>query len=219
VREGGAAYGQMVTMGGDVEVDEGGIAKGGRVRMRFGGHHDDGDADESVDEDEPGLRIGGGDRGGFVGWIEDAIGSLAKHALLFVLGVLLMVLAPARFAAVRRRITGAPIRAGVTGVLGFIGTAVLTVVLVVTLVGIPAAVVVAIGAFLALYVGLTASAWVLGSALPFAGLRDKPVLQLGAGLLALYVASLVPVLGALVTFLATAVGFGAVLFTRFRPSP
>jgi hypothetical protein len=129
----------------------------------------------------------------------------------------LLALAPARLGALRRTIARAPLRSVVAGMMGAVGTLVLGLILVVTLIGIPAAFLLAIIAFLGAYVGLVACASVIGAALPTAALRDKPILQLGAGVGVLFVASLVPGIGSVVSFLAVLVGYGALMLTRFKP--
>ncbi len=67
-----------------------------------------------------------------------------------------------------------------------------------------------------MYVGLVAAAAVLGAGLPFSALQGKPILQLGAGIAIVFFAGLVPVLGTLVVVIITAIGFGAVILTRFK---
>ncbi len=209
LREGGVVHGELVTMGGEVTVDEGARLHGGNVGMnvpRFRGRIGDRDYDDE-----------GHGGGGAVGdWLRKAVGSAARHALLFLLGVLLLALAPERLGALRVVIARSPVRACASGLLGFVGAVVLTVVLVITILGIPAAIIVALGAFAAVYVGLVAVASVVGAALPVTALRDRPILQLAAGIFVLYLASLVPVIGALAVLFASALGFGAVLLTRFR---
>jgi len=210
VRSGGAAYGQMVTMGGEIDVEEGAIVTGGRVSM------DRPDVNIAIDEEVAAAHDGGKD-GGFVGWVKRSIESAARHALLFVLGVLLLALAPARLGALRSTIAKSPLRSVAAGVMGIVGTVVLTAILAITLIGIPAAIILAIVAFLGGYVGLVACASVIGAALPTTALKEKPILQLGAGVGVLFIVSLVPGIGGLLTLLAIVVGYGAVVLTRFKP--
>jgi autotransporter passenger strand-loop-strand repeat protein len=202
VRSGGAAYGEMVTMGGEVEVEDGAIVTGARVTM------DRPDVDEAVDEE------GSSHEGGFFGWVKKSIESAARHAILFVLGIFLLALAPDRLGALRRTIARKPLRTAAVGLMGVVGTVVLTVILAITLIGIPAAIVLAIVAFLGAYVGLVACASVLGAALPMTGLKDKPIMQLGAGVAILFVVSLVPGIGGLLSAIAGLVGYGALILTR-----
>ncbi len=204
IRSGGAAYGQMVTMGGEVDIEEGAIVTGARVTM------DPPDAPAAIEAEA------GSEHGGFGAWVKESVESAARHAILFVLGIFLLALAPDRLGALRRTIARAPLRTAATGLMGIVGTVVLTVILAITLIGIPAAIVLAIVAFLGAYVGLVACASVLGAALPTARLKDRPILQLGAGVAVLFVVSLVPGIGGLLTVIAALVGYGAVILTRFR---
>jgi len=211
---GGVVHGAMVTMGGEVTVEEGGQHLGESVSMgmplgagRRGGPH-------------MGVRDDHEDYGGSVrigGWLEDALGSAAKHALLFLLGIILLGVAPERFGALKRTIAGSPFRSGGIGILGFIASVLLVVLLTITLIGIPAAIVVALGAFLGAYVGLVAAAAVVGAVLPWAALKDRPIFQLAVGLGIFYVISLIPGIGGIFAVIATALGFGALLLTRFAP--
>jgi hypothetical protein len=204
VHEGGAVHGEIGTMGGDITR-----AQGAHVGGDVGQLHIDTDPGDDDDDDH--------DHGSAVGrWFDEALGSAAKHALLFVLGVILLGVFPERIAALQRVLVRAPARAGISGLLGFVGAAVLVIVLVVTIIGIPGAVIVALGSFAAVYIGLVAVATVVGAAIPMEFLKNRPILQLGAGILAFYLASLVPVAGAIASVVVAALGFGAVLLTRFR---
>ena len=205
IHEGGAIHGEIGTMGGEITREEGSHVGGAAAQLHI---DDDPDEDEDHDDHEHGSAIGR--------WLDEALGSAAKHALLFVLGVILLGVFPERIAALQRVIVRAPARAGISGLLGFVGATVLVIVLVVTIIGIPGAVIVALGSFAAVYVGLVAMATVVGAAIPVEFLRNRPILQLGAGILAFYLASLVPVAGAIASVVVAALGFGAVLLTRFR---
>ena len=206
IHDGGAVYGEIGTMGGDISRAEGAHVGGDVGQLRIAAAGDD--EDERDEEHDHGSAIGR--------WLEGALGSAAKHALLFVLGVILLGVFPERISALQRVIVRAPARSGVSGLLGFVGATVLTIVLAVTIVGIPGALIVVLGSFAAVYIGLVAMATVVGAAIPVDFLRNRPILQLGAGILAFYLASLVPVAGTIATVVVAALGFGSVLLTRFR---
>ncbi|RLB52625.1 MAG: hypothetical protein DRJ42_14245, partial [Deltaproteobacteria bacterium] len=212
VNSGATVHGRMVTMGGEIEVEDGAYVSGGRVGVNVD------DADISIDEDGNfDVRIDADEESrGFGAWLEGALRGAASHALLFVFGVLLLTLAPARLDALRRTLVRAPFRSVAAGLMGIFGAAVTCLVLLVTVLGIPAAVVLAVMSVLGGYVGLLATASVLGAALPVTQLKGKPVLQVGAGVAVLYFASLVPALGSLLTVVAVLAGFGALLMTRFE---
>lgn len=206
VRETGVVHGQLVTMGGEVTVDDGGFAPNRTV------------AAPSADVADPPARAGALRRKGarVKEMLEGALGRVARHALLFLLGLILLGATPERLAALQRTIVRRPIRSGATGILAFVLTPILCVVLAITVIGIPAALIVALFAFLAIYVGLAASASVLGATLPFQRLHGRPVLQLFAGVALLFGMSLVPFVGPFAVVVAAALGFGAVIATRFR---
>ncbi|MFW5920892.1 MAG: hypothetical protein ACOCUS_03555 [Polyangiales bacterium] len=201
VRRGGKVHGDMVTMGGEVEVEEGASPPGGHTRFGGGDLH----VDRSWDHGP--------------GFVHEAVGSASKHALLFLLGLLLIGLAPARLRRWQQAIVRSPVRSGAAGLLGLVAAAVLCVVLAITIIGIPGAILVALGAFVGFYVGIVCAATVVGAALPLAFLRDRPVLQLLAGMLLLFLVSLVPVAGTIATLTAAALGFGALLLTRLGKQP
>jgi hypothetical protein len=206
VLEGGTVHGQMVTMGGNLKVREGANADNARVRMD-GGFDLDNLSHLGLHRDESSdAHIGR--------WFKNALASAARSGLLFLFGLVLLMAAPERLLTIRSTMLKSPIRSGATGLLGLVATVVLTVVLAITIIGIPGAILVAVGAFLATVAGLTAAAWIIGGVLPISALKDRPILQLGVGVAILFLASLVPVAGGLFMVMACAIGAGAVLLTR-----
>jgi hypothetical protein len=152
-------------------------------------------------------------------WVGTALSGLASFTLLFLFGLLLQGLARDRMSALHVVIVRDPVRAGATGALAGLAAVAATAVLAITIVGIPVAVLVALALCAAVYVGLAAVAAVIGALLPTDKLRDKPVLQLFAGVAVLYVASLVPGVGTVALCAAGLVGLGAVVLTRLRETP
>ena len=220
----GRVEGDVVSFGGDVALGPsaqviGSVATfGGRVDAAPGAqwqHDPDGIA--APDRSTPGAHHER--HGGLGAWIEEAFRQLVAHGLLFLLGLVLMGLAPERLGAMQIAIVRDPIRTASTGLAGYVGGAILMVLLAITILGIPAAVLLAMLLPIATYVGLAASANVLGACLPIAALRDAPVRRLAAGVLVLFVASLVPVLGTLLVVVMSCLGLGALIRTRFRTTP
>jgi hypothetical protein len=202
----GEVRGDLVTMGGEVMIAEGGAAHGERVAF------------DPAAPPVPPIPLHGGHHhhdGGIGGWIADALGGLVSYALLFVLGLLLMGVARERLDALQLVIVRKPLASLGLGVLGFIAAVVTIVVLAITIIGIPAAVVLACALPFAVYVALAAAASVIGAAIPSAKLKGRPVAQLFAGCAALYVASLVPFVGDVLVAVAAAMGVGALIKTRF----
>jgi hypothetical protein len=227
----GSVGGEIVTLGGELTVAEsadvpagqvvlgpfGEVREGDQRKARVDGLHHDG-PNITIRAEGQAARDGPFAEGSF---LRELFGDAAKHALLFLLGLLLLGLAPTRFGELKRAIVRAPGRNFAMGFLGLLGALVLMVVLAITLIGIPAALVLGLATYLAYYVGLVAAAAVLGAALPLTALHDRPVLQLFAGIAALFVLALVPVVGTLLSVLAALVGLGAVVLTRMggRPLP
>ncbi|MCA9613530.1 MAG: hypothetical protein KC586_12310 [Myxococcales bacterium] len=209
VREGAVVRGDVMTTGGNVHVHRGGevqgrmITTGGEVEVADGAHveHTPLATSRASREEASTLR--------------ETLSSAVKHALLFLLGLLLIGVFRERHANLARVMVERPTRTALVGFLGMVGAIVLTIVLVVTLIGIPGAVVVGMGTFLAVYAGIAVTASVLGAVLPFRSLGGRPVAQLAVGILVLFLLSLVPIVGGVVGFVVASLGLGAMLTTRF----
>jgi hypothetical protein len=229
----GQAFGNVVTMGGDVDVAGGRvvgdvITMGGDIRITRGGRvHGQLHAMSGriqVDDARDGARVPvsaasaerpeAADGGHPRRWLGELLQSALKHALLFLLGLLFMGLAPSRLEAIQSKLMREPLRSLASGFLGLVAGAALTLVLTITIVGIPGAIVLALGLCWGAYLGLATTASVIGAALPVASLAGRPVLQLAVGTAILFVVSRVPVIGTLLTFFAMLAGLGAVIVTR-----
>lgn len=209
VRNGGVVGGDVMTTGGDLEVEPGGIVQG-RVAT-LGGEVDIAQGASAVQWQAPPQRPGRGET-----FVQRVVGAGAGFGLLFLLGLVLVGSMSERHTHLVRAIVKQPIRSGMTGILGVIGTIVATVVLIITVIGIPGAIVVGLGGFVGVYAGMAVAASVLGAALPIAALKNRPVAQLAAGVAILYVAWIIPLgIGRLVVLLLAVLGFGAILLTRF----
>lgn len=148
--------------------------------------------------------------------VADMFESLVAHGLLFLLALVLSGLFPERMTALHKAIIREPMRSGALGVGSYAATVVLIVALAITVLGIPAAIVLAFGMPLATYVGLAACATVIGAALPSEALSGKPILRLAAGVGVLFVFSLVPFIGPILVAITACIGVGALVRTRFR---
>lgn len=216
----GVVEGDVVSFGGNVELAptaevRGSVSVlGGEVRAAEGArfeHAIDASPDAMVETLRP--------RDGVGAWLGEVFRQAVAHGLLFLLALLLMGLAPERLGAMQVAIVRDPVRTGLFGLAGYVASVLLIVALAITLLGIPAAVALAVLMPIATYLGLAAAATVIGAALPVEGLRDRPVRQLGAGVVLLFVASIVPFLGTLTVLAASCLGYGALLRTRFRTTP
>lgn len=239
----GRAYGNVVTMGGDADISGlvvgdvltmGGdirVAPEGTVRGRLnamGGEVRDGRTSRGSTA-PPNLAIP------FVGspapampaaladcdtsGIADLLGSGARHALLFLFGLIFMALAPTRLRAITHALVDRPARSTVAGVLGLIAVPLLVIALSITIIGIPAAAVVAALGVVSIGAGLVASAMVIGAAIPSRRLSGRPVAQLAVGMLLLFLVAQLPWIGGLAWFIALLAGLGAIALTRAGGRP
>jgi hypothetical protein len=230
----GRAYGNVLTMGGDAEIrgvvvgdvfTMGGdirVAPEGSVHGRLeamGGEIHDGRAMRPAPWTTPvplavpapaamacDPEVGSA--------VADFLGSGARHALLFLVGLLILALAPGRLRAIGHVLVDRPIRATAMGMLSMFGLPLLCVALCITVIGIPAAAVVGFLGVVALVAGLVAASMVIGAAIPSRTLSGRPVAQLAAGTLALFLVSQIPVLGWIAWLVALFAGFGAIVLTR-----
>ncbi|HEX5745486.1 MAG TPA: hypothetical protein VFZ09_04525 [Archangium sp.] len=175
--------------------------------LRKAKHPDAGDDDEEREE-----RHGSG---GFAAF-------LIQFAVLFGLGFLGQMLFPARMKALAEDIQAKPLAGGVVGLVGTLALLpasipllVVSIVLAVTIIGIPVAVALWLLPPLAAAVGFTAVASSIGTRLPVMRGRKTQAMVMALGLLLLLVVGRIPVLGTLVVVAAALVGFGAVIRTQF----
>ncbi|MDQ3034218.1 MAG: polymer-forming cytoskeletal protein [Myxococcota bacterium] len=215
----GRVEGDVVAFGGDIELAPsadvtGSVAVfGGELRAAEGARFDRTDAPRIDAARAP--RHGSG----LGAWLEDVFRQAVAHGLLFLLALLMMGVAPERLGAMQVAIVRDPVRTGLFGLAGYVGSVVLIVALAITILGIPVAVALAVLLPLATYVGLAAAATVIGAALPIERLSGRPVRQLAAGVVLLFLASVVPFLGTLTVIAASCLGYGALIRTRFKTTP
>jgi len=163
-------------------------------------------ADEDEDEDEKDSE------GGLAGFI-------LKFAALFGLGFLGQLFFPSRMKDVAAELKARPLKSVLTGVLGGLALFVSSVVLCITLIGIPVAGVLLLAAMLVTALGLTAVASELGMRVPVLRGRKTQAVVLALGSLILLGLGSIPGLGVLVMVLACLMGFGAAIRTRFGNRP
>jgi cytoskeletal protein CcmA (bactofilin family) len=140
---------------------------------------------------------------------------LVWFAMLFGTGFLGQLFFPTRMKQLGAEIRADPVRSGVVGVLGALAMVPITVVLTVTLIGIPVMLALWVVAFLTTALGFAAVANEIGARVPVLRGRKTQAMVLALGLLILLVVGHIPVLGPLALTLATLVAFGAVIRTRF----
>ncbi len=108
-----------------------------------------------------------------------------------------------------------PVKSLLAGLLGLLAQPFLSILLIVTVIGIPLVLVQVLGVLVAGVFGFTALAWWLGRQLPLQVSRGAAVLQLALGLAIIFLLTQIPFLGWLVWTAVVMVTFGAVVRTRF----
>jgi cytoskeletal protein CcmA (bactofilin family) len=146
-------------------------------------------------------------------------GFLLTFAMLFGLGFLGQILFPARMKELGAEVRAQPVKDGLVGLLGALALIPATVVLTVTIIGIPLVLALMVVVPLVTALGFAAVASELGTRMPVLVGRKTQALVLALGLLILLVVGRIPVLGPLVLTLATLVALGAVIRTRFGHRP
>jgi cytoskeletal protein CcmA (bactofilin family) len=142
-------------------------------------------------------------------------GFLIRFAALFGLGFLGQLFMPTRMKELSSTLKEQPIKSGLVGFLGALALIPITVVLTITLIGIPVMVALLLVAALATVLGFTAVASEIGMRVPILRGRKTQAVVLAVGLLILLGLGAIPGVGWLVTVPATFMGFGAAILTRF----
>jgi hypothetical protein len=224
--EAGASARQVVAIAGDVHVGPGAsveqdaVAIGGRVLVDPAG--DVGGQKVTVGIGSLGdvfksLGLRGHPEGTSTGW--SVAKWVAKFGVMLLLGFLLVTFFPRRIDAVAASLLANPGKSVLAGLLGLLAQPLLSLLLVVTLVGIPLLAVQLLGIGVAYLMGVTAVALIVGRAMPAALHRGAGILQLAVGLALVLLAFAVPVAGWLIWATLVMATFGAVLRTRFGQTP
>lgn len=140
---------------------------------------------------------------------------LVQFATLFGLGFVLLVLAPQRMKLMENSISAEFTKNGVVGVLGVLALLPLTLLLCVTIIGIPVALLMWMLLAVAVPAGVALVANVLGTRLPTGRIRKTQAIALALGVLVLLVAFHIPVFGVLTMLGVISVALGAMIRTRF----
>jgi hypothetical protein len=235
VEEDAVVAGQVVAFGGDVILKENAVVEGDAVS--FGGSVIRGE--NSVVRGET-VSMGGTGLGSAIskGMVktqriaekktehsdDSSFGNrialfLLQFSLFFGLGFLLMMFAPGRMKAIEATLRAEPARNGIAGTLAMFATIPATLLLTVTIIGIPVMVAMWFLVLCSLPVGMAVVANAVGTALPTGRVRKTQALVLAAGLAVLLMLAHIPVLGPVALSLAMLVSFGAIIRTRFGQPP
>ena len=215
--------GAVVALNGDIRVsgtvEEDVVALRGRAIIASGARVG-GDVVSSRDPQvDPGATVEGETRTvrfsfralGVFFWVAWWI---AVTASLLVLGIVLLALAPAAMAASYAVARGEPGRAIGWGLAVAVGLPVASILVMVTVVGIPLGVLGLLSLALLYAIGYVVAALALGRMMVKEPTRRY--LAFLAGLVILRVVGLIPVIGGLVTFVAAAYGLGALAIAAWR---
>ncbi len=225
----GRVTGDVSVMGGSVVIHEGAVVEhdvstmGGHIEIRAGadvrGHAST--LGGSI-EDASGARVSGHVKGASVGKSARAADkgvlrrlsdALANTALLFLLGVVFLAVAPARMESLRLEVARAPMKQVGLGVVGLGGFLLGVVLLCVTVVGLPLAGVALLLGVVALYASLVAALTTLGAGL-VRHKSENPYVHLAVGCLVFLIASPLPWIGPWLVFALVLLAVGTLVSTR-----
>ncbi len=215
LHSGSSVEGDVSSIGGSVIREDGAVVEGsiesfggGNVGRAVAGQVKDTLKKEfrkKADEEEEEEDHRGGGLPGF----------LIQFAALFGLGFLGQLFMPTRMKELSATLKEQPIKSGLVGFLGALALIPITLVLTITVIGIPVMVALLLVAALATVLGFTAVASEIGLRVPILRGRKTQAVVLAVGLLILLGLGAIPGIGWLVTVPATLMGFGAAILTRF----
>lgn len=211
VRNGARVRGDLSTVGGSVSVEDGARVDGdvnvvgGSLQRGPGAIVGGSVSTELRGDDEEGWSLGR--------LASDAGDAVTRMALLFLLGAVLLALAPTRMEALKVEVAARPMRSLAMGIVGSIAAVALLCAVAITVIGIPLAIVGVLLAPLAAFSGTcsvleTAGAAVLGHR------TRSPYVHLAAGCAGLLVLGSIPYVGGLLWAATILIGIGALVSTR-----
>jgi hypothetical protein len=219
----GHAEGAVVALNGDIRVsgtvEEAVVALNGRATIANGARVGGDVVSSKAPVVEPAATVEGETRTvrfslralGFLFWL---LWWVAVTISLFVLGILLLALAPAAMAASQLVARNEPGRVVGWGLLIAVGLPVVSVLVMLTVVGIPLGLVALLALALVYATGYVVAALALGRTMVKEP-RGRSLAFL-AGLVVLRLVGLIPFVGGLVTFVASAFGVGALAIAGRR---
>jgi hypothetical protein len=207
VGPGAQVGGDAVSIGGKIVIDEGGEVEGQQTSISL---PDIGQILAGIGRDRPReppsklVRV---------------LSVLGEFAVLFTVGLLFLLLVPRRLEVVSAALGNAPVKTVLTGFLGLLALLLLAILLAITFVGIPLALVLLVALMVAGVLGVAAAGMFVGTAAAARLGRGGQVLRLALGTALMVAVGLVPVLGCMAWVTAWLFGFGAVIRTRFGQPP
>lgn len=210
--DGSRVDGDVSTAGGRIERAAGAVVGGEVTDAGPGGAHVD-DHDEDGDHEEHSGKAKADESFSISRAASDVGSGIARTALLFAFGCVLISLAGGRMELMQSELALRPMRAFALGVVGLVAGAFALVALCVTIIGIPLAIIAALLGVLGVYAGMCAAFTTVGAAL----LHERtpsPYAHLGLGCAVYLLTSSLPFVGWFATAVAVLVGLGLLVETR-----
>ena len=229
IRPGARVYGDVTAIGGSITVEDdarvdgevgvmGGVLRRSDKAILGGAVH--GTGRRHSESDGPGGGPAASDeraerrvRAAAQGTAAKVGGAFARMALLFVLGTVLLALTPERMDVLKAELVARPMRSFAMGVVGVLGAAAAFLVLCVTVIGAPFAVLGALLLILAVFASMCAVLETVGRALT-RHRTQNPYIHLLVGCGLFLGASAIPVLGGIVVAAVVLVSVGLLVSTR-----
>jgi hypothetical protein len=228
LHDGARVNGDVTALGGSIDVDDGARVDGdvgvvGGSLHKAEGAKIGGDIKNVGNKGKKHVHVSvnkNGDKPSMISRVTEGtslaqrLGSaITRTALLFVFGAIFLALTPDRMQKLQAEIVARPMRSFALGIVGLLVAAVLTVAMVVTIIGVPFAVIGAILAALGGYVGVCMVLSTVGGAL-IGHRTNNPYLHLALGCALMLVLGAIPYVGGVVTAAIVLVGVGSLVATR-----
>lgn len=237
IHEGARVYGDVGVLGGAVELESGSrvdgdfSSAGGHIQRAAGAivkgdetavgggksdrdEHADRDQDDADDKDDEDDAAAVASDSWSFGAVIDKLGSaLSRAALLYAFGCVLLATAAKPMERMQRELAERPMRTFGLGLAALIGGFFGLVILCVTIVGIPVAILLVLVGALGVYAGMCAVFVELG-ALVLEERTPSPYAHLALGCLIYLIFSTLPVIGWIATSAAVVCGLGLLVTTR-----
>ena len=218
--KGAVVEGKLITLGGTVKKDIGAVTHKGTTELKGPLPALDRIFGPGASEDNggrwPNWRVNT-DVDWFDRWNNSVLGNVTGMILATLLAVVVISLIPTNIARTIDTARSQLVTAGAVGGLSFVAVPVAVVLLSITICLIPGAILLALAWAVGIFVGWTAVARWLGERMMIGfGKRDWTLVgQTAVGAFVLALLGVLPLVGWLIGLLASSVGLGALILTRF----
>jgi hypothetical protein len=223
LESGSRVDGDVSSLGGHIQRAAGAIVKGEETAVgggrSDGGKHvrdaDDSDEDDEDDEEaEDKAKPAQSDSWTFASVLDKLGSALSRAALLYAFGCVLLATAGKPMERMQQELSERPMRAFGIGLATMIGGFFALILLCVTIIGIPVAILIVLVGALGVYAGMCAVFLELG-ALVLEDRTPSPYAHLALGCLMYLIFGTLPVIGWIATAVAVVCGLGLLVSTRF----